>query len=64
MQQSTTKLVFPTLHLLWEFAKEINVHSVEIIVSKKMLVCECKDEDVRLAETKYGARQLSVFRRE
>jgi hypothetical protein len=60
MQQSTTKLVFPTLHLLWEFAKEINVHSVEIIVSKKMLLCECKEDDISLATSKYGARQLSM----
>jgi hypothetical protein len=58
MQERSTKLIFPTLYHLWKFAKEIDIHSAEIIASKKMLVCECKEEDIRLAETKYGAREL------
>jgi hypothetical protein len=60
MQQRSITLIFPTLYHLWNFAKEINVYSVEIFVAKKMLVCECTEEQIRLAQTKYAAREPSV----
>jgi hypothetical protein len=48
-------LVFPSLHQLWNFVREVKVNYKEFSPVDFTLVCDCNQYDVDLAKVKYGA---------
>ena len=48
-------LQFPTLYALWEFAQTLKINTIEINTRKKTLTCDCNEEDLNKALTKYKA---------
>ncbi len=55
MAHKKTVLIFPNLHLLWEFAQTIDARSIEIQTATRTLICDCEDADIALAKNKYHA---------
>ncbi len=49
---------FRDMHLLWSFAQQLKCKSLEIIPASKVLLCECAEDEIRLALSQYGASLL------
>jgi hypothetical protein len=54
MKQTVT-LHFPSLDDLYKFSKEVGPNNFEISIRALLLSCDCTDEHIKLAVTKYGA---------
>lgn len=57
MSKEKIMIQFNSLHQLWLFVQEIKVNNVEIRTKDCLLICDCSEEDVRLAE-KYNGRKI------
>lgn len=53
------------MRLLWQFAQQLKCKSIEIRTGTKTLLCDCSDEELRLAVSTYGANcaEEIVFKR-
>jgi hypothetical protein len=51
-------LQFSDMYQLWAFAKQLTCKSLEIIPGAKSLLCDCTEEEIRLALSQYGATLL------
>lgn len=49
----TSTLLLRCIHQLWNFAQKINANNMEIIVSERILICHCSDDDLAMV-TQYG----------
>jgi hypothetical protein len=54
MKQTVT-LHFPSLDDLYKFSKEVGPNNFEISIRALLLSCDCTDEHIKLAITKYRA---------
>jgi hypothetical protein len=52
-------LQFPTFEALWAFNVTIHSPFFELNPRKKMLFCECTDEQLNLALTRYHATRVN-----
>lgn len=50
---------FPTIRDLWKFRVEVNALMFEINFLRRTLICECSDEDLDLAVSKYSAKIIT-----
>lgn len=48
-------LQFKTIDDLWHFKKEIRSQELEINERELSIYCECEEDEIQLAVTKYGA---------
>jgi len=51
-------LQFHTMRALWNFAQVIDCKTIEIHSREVKLICDCSNEEIQLALTKYEARIL------
>ena len=51
-------LQFKDAHSLWLFAQQLSSKSLEIMLTSKVLHCECTESEINLALSQYGARIL------
>ena len=49
-------LVFPSIQALWRFRDRIKTNTVEIIATRRTIICECSDGEVQVAIQEYGAK--------
>jgi hypothetical protein len=57
MSKNKVTVRFRDLHQLWQFAQTIKARSIEIIPDKLLLLCECSEDDLRLAEN-FGGQEV------
>lgn len=55
-QKKGIMLQFPTLSLLWHFAKELQSKNIHINTLERVLICDCSDDEINLALTAFKAR--------
>lgn len=48
MPKSRILILFPTIHLLWQFAQRIQAVNIEINTQHRTLLCDCTAEDLKL----------------
>jgi hypothetical protein len=51
-------LQFSDVYMLWEFAKQLTCKSLEFIPADKSLLCDCTEDEIHLALSRYGAKLL------
>jgi hypothetical protein len=51
-------LQFPTITLLWSFAKELNNKSIHINTWERTLICDCPESEINLALTAFKAKMM------
>ena len=54
------KLMFPSIHYLWEFRQTLKTSNVEVNVKDKSLVCDLSGADISMAVTKYRAKCIET----
>ena len=53
-------LVFPSLHHLWKFVREVSMNYSDFNSSELTLRCDCKETDIKIANEKYKAQFRGV----
>ena len=54
MSKKQTYIQFGNLFQLWQFAQTLNVRSIEIRTSDKLLICECSQADLQFLHHYHG----------
>lgn len=47
---------FPTVYDLWNFRRETGITLFDIVNDPRTIICECTDEEINLAITKYQGK--------
>jgi hypothetical protein len=58
MSKKKIVLRFPTLYVLWTFAKTLSGESMEVNTTNKTLICDCSEPEIATAIEKYRATIL------
>jgi len=53
-------LQFPDLYLLWSFAQTLQSNNLEINTASKTLVCNCTQENIADATSRYAAKVIDI----
>ena len=58
--KSRVSIRFTSLTKLWAFRVAINVNVFEMNMSQLTITCQCSEEDIKLAENKYGGKVVNT----
>lgn len=57
--KSRVSIRFTSLTKLWSFRMDIHVNVFEMNIAELTITCQCSEEDIKLAENKYGGKVVN-----